>query len=301
MGIGMLVGGAIMGIIISFPAIKAAFASLTRSKLAVSTEEMPVKLVGIGVVVSFVVLAMTALLSSDISILRAILIAAVGTVWLALAGVVIAQCTGMTDWSPISGISMMGVAIVLWMSSYNVVLAVTIGAAICMSLSQCADIMQDLKTGFVVGSKPVRQQIAQLTVTWLGPIVSIGVVYILSRTHDFGSSSLPAPQATALSSTITAISGGEMPLAKYAGGFVIGAATSSFGVPGLGVLIGLSMYLPMEYVLTYGLGCLLNIAVVKKKGARWAEDKGLPIAAGLIVGESLISVVISMIKVLGSS
>lgn len=299
MGIGMLVGGAIAGILVSLPAIRAAFAGLLRTNLKGSTEEMPASLVGIGAILSFLVLLSTAMLTSDISILRAILIATVGTVWLALAGVVISQCTGMTDWSPISGISMMGVAIVMWLSQENVVLSVTLGAAICMSLSQCSDIMQDLKTGFLVGSKPVRQQAAQLAVTWIGPIVAISVVYMLSKSGDLGTKALPAPQATALSSTITAISGGEMPIVKYLSGLMIGGAVSIFGVPGLGVLIGLSMYLPMEYVLTYGLGCLINMAVVQKKGAKWAEEKGLPVAAGLIVGEALVSVIFSMAKVFG--
>jgi putative OPT family oligopeptide transporter len=297
MGIGMLVGGAIMGIIVSLPSIRAAFLSLMRTKLGDETEEMPVKLVGVGALLSFAVLTLVALLTSDISVVRALVIAAVGTLWLALAGVVIAQCAGMTDWSPISGISMMGVAIVLWLSGGNVVLAVTMGATICMALSQCSDIMQDLKTGFVVGAKPIRQQATQLAVTWIGPIVSILVVYLLAESHEFGSKQLPAPQATALSSTITAIGGGEIPLTKYVGGFVIGGALSAFGVPGLGVLVGLSMYLPLEYVLPYGMGCIINIIVVRLRGSKWSEEKGLPVAAGFIVGEALISVVMSMIKV----
>ncbi|MBN2528226.1 MAG: OPT/YSL family transporter [Deltaproteobacteria bacterium] len=301
MGIGMLVGGAVSGILVSLPAIRAAFAGLLRAKVKGGTEEMPAVLVGIGAAASFAVLLATAMLTSDISFLRALLIATVGTVWLALAGVVISQCTGMTDWSPISGISMMGVAIVMWLSGENVVLSVTLGAAICMSLSQCSDIMQDLKTGFLVGAKPVRQQAAQLAVTWIGPIVAMAVVYVLAQSQDFGTKALPAPQATALSSTITAISGGEMPIVKYLSGLMIGGAVSIFGVPGLGVLIGLSMYLPMEYVLTYGLGCLINMGVVHFKGGKWAEEKGLPVAAGFIVGEALVSVVISMAKVLGGA
>jgi putative OPT family oligopeptide transporter len=231
MGIGMLVGGAAMGIVVSLPAMKAAIQSLMRSRVGRSTEEMPGNLVGIGIVLSFGTLTGVALLTSDISLANAVLIATVGTLWLALAGVVVSQCTGMTDTSPISGISMMGVAIVLWLSEKNVVLSVTIGAAICMSLSQCADIMQDLKTGFLVGSKPFRQQAAQLAVTWIGPIVSILVIYLLAKTNEFGTPQLPAPQASALSSTITAICGGDIPMVKYTGGFALGALISLFGVP----------------------------------------------------------------------
>ena len=97
MGIGMLVGGAIMGIVVSLPTIRAAFKNLMRSKLTVSSEEMPVQLVDIGIAISFTILTLTAVLTSDISLVRALVLAAVGTVWLALAGVVTSQCTGMTD------------------------------------------------------------------------------------------------------------------------------------------------------------------------------------------------------------
>ncbi len=298
-GIGMLVGGAVMGIIISMPAIFAAFKNLMRSKLESSTEEMPFAMIWIGVIVSFLMLGLTAyFFSADISLARSLLIALVGTAWLALAGVVISQCTGMTDWSPISGISMMGVAIVLFLSEQNVVLSVMLGAAICMSLSQCADIMQDLKTGFLVGAKPIRQQAMQIAVTWIGPIISIVVVYLLTQSNEIGSKHLPAPQAKALNSTIDAIIGGDVPLPKYVGGLLIGGLLSCFGVPGLGVLVGLSMYLPMEYILPYGVGCLINLVVVKIKGSRWSEEKLLPVAAGFIVGEALVNVVVSIGKVL---
>ena len=55
----------------------------------------------------------------------------------------------------------------------------------------------------------------------------------------------------------------------------------------------------LEYVLPYGLGCVINILVVRRKGSRWSEAKGLPVAAGLIVGEALVSVLASMVKVFG--
>ncbi len=63
---------------------------------------------------------------------------------------------------------------------------------------------------------------------------------------------------------------------------------------GLGVLVGLSMYLPFFYISTYGVGCLINIAVARIKGRAWAEDWGVPLCAGLIVGESILALVINI-------
>lgn len=300
MGIGMLVGGAIMGIVISMPAIAAAFRNLMRSKLEASTEEMPFAMVWVGVGVSFCLLLTISIITggAQLPLWQSALISAVGTLWLALAGVVISQCCGMTDWSPISGISMMGVVIALWISGMNVVVGVTIGAAICMALSQCSDIMQDLKTGFLVGAKPYRQQVMQLAVTWIGPIIAMAVLFLLQQNNEIGSKQLPAPQAVALNGTIETLQKDAFEVPKYIGGLTIGGLLSCFGVPGLGVLVGLSMYLPIMYILPYGVGCLINLGVMKFKGSHFSEENGLPIAAGFIVGEAVIEVFIALFKVL---
>jgi uncharacterized oligopeptide transporter (OPT) family protein len=68
--------------------------------------------------------------------------------------------------------------------------------------------------------------------------------------------------------------------------------------PGLGVLIGLSMYLPIVYVLTYGVGCVANMIVGKFKGKSWAEEWGVPFCAGLIVGEAFLAMLVSGITLL---
>ena len=68
---------------------------------------------------------------------------------------------------------------------------------------------------------------------------------------------------------------------------------------GLGVLVGLSMYLPLAYLLPYGLGCLIQMFCQKRKCRVWTENWGVPLAAGLIVGEGLLGVVFAAIQVLG--
>jgi uncharacterized oligopeptide transporter (OPT) family protein len=84
-----------------------------------------------------------------------------------------------------------------------------------------------------------------------------------------------------------------MPYALYGMGTAIGMALGIGIFPGLGVLVGLSMYLPFIYIATYGIGCLVNMAVSRLKGSEWAEAWGVPFAAGLIVGESLLALAIN--------
>ena len=72
------------------------------------------------------------------------------------------------------------------------------------------------------------------------------------------------------------------------------------GFAGLGVLVGLSMYLPMNYIATYGVGCIINMIVSKAKGRSWAEEWGVPLAAGFIVGDALLGLSVNFIVLMQS-
>jgi uncharacterized oligopeptide transporter (OPT) family protein len=194
-----------------------------------------------------------------------------------------------------------------------VVVAVAVGVAVCVATSQCADMMQDLKTGHMVGARPAAQQMVQFGVAWIGPIVAIGTMMLLWNTPDgspgFGPESaaclqgagdcLSAPQAGALQGMISGVVDGNAPVDKYLAGGILGGAVTLFPVGGLGVLLGLAMYLPFSITLGYGIGCLLSMALQKVKGARWMEDKVVPLAAGLIVGEALTALIFSIGKAFG--
>jgi len=65
---------------------------------------------------------------------------------------------------------------------------------------------------------------------------------------------------------------------------------SASGIGGLGVLVGLGFYLPFNIVLTYTIGTVLRVTMDSKKGHRFSNEVGVPIAAGLIVGEALVGV-----------
>ena len=95
---------------------------------------------------------------------------------------------------------------------------------------------------------------------------------------------------SSIASMIKGILGGEVPLQKYIAGAGLGALLSASGVAGLGIQVGLGFYLPFNIVLTYTIGTVLRLVVDWKKGKRFSEEVGIPIAAGLIVGEALVGV-----------
>jgi putative OPT family oligopeptide transporter len=300
-GIGMLIGGALTGIALAAPSIKAALASLRRIDLKTGApEELPLRYLYVGIAVSLAVLFVATYFTAPIGLGRALLVAVVGTAWLALAGVIVAQATGMTDWSPISGLTLVSVVLILALTGNSVPAALLVGAAICVAIAECADMMQDLKTGYLVGATPIRQQVVEFSFVWIGPIVCLGVIAVLWSSFGFGPGhNLTAPQAQALQAAVEGVLGGDVPWAKYLGGAVIGGLLGLTGVAGLGVLVGLSMYLPLAFILPYGLGCVLQIVTSRLKGIGWTESRGLPIAAGLLVGEPLVVLVQSLLIIGG--
>jgi putative OPT family oligopeptide transporter len=227
--------------------------------------------------------------------MRGALVAIFGTLWIWVAGVILSEAIGRTNWSPLSGMTLIAVTILVVVTSglgdsAAIVASIIVGAAACVAMAQATDLMLDLKTGYLVGASPVKQQIGQFLGTWLGPIVIMALIFILHRAYGLGSDRLPAPQAQALASTIKGILGGDIPVQKYAAGAALGALLSFSAVGGLGIQVGLGFYLPFNIVLTYTIGMLLRIWCDWKKGHRFSEEVGIPIAAGLIVGEALVGI-----------
>ncbi len=313
LGIGMLIGGSLISIVLTLPAIKATIKSFNLNKIQQKTnDELSIKILYTVILVAFVLFFLAAYFTSSIGIIAALIVSLVGTLWLWFAGIIVSQATGMTDWTPISGMSLLAVAILMmFLPSDEVVTAVLIGAAVSVAIAECADMMQDLKTGYLVGSRPYRQQAMQLAVAWLGPIVSISVMLLIwnsggvdpvtgHKLPGFGpGTDIEAPQAVALGATIDSVIKGNVPAQKYLAGGILGALLSFSGIPGLGVIMGIAMYLSIKYILPYGLGSLLYLLVVWKWGKEWAEKWGVPFAAGLIVGEALLIITFAMLTVGG--
>jgi uncharacterized oligopeptide transporter (OPT) family protein len=172
----------------------------------------------------------------------------------------------------------------------------------CVAITCAADMMQDLKTGHLVGARPILQQKMELVTTGLGPLVTMATILLIVATNmkttgqPIGpGTETTAPQAQALEAVITGVQGGDIPYALYGLGAVLGGLLGLGSFAGLGVLVGLSMYLPIIYILTYGVGCLMNMGVAAVMGKAWAEEWGVPFAAGLIVGESILALGINAI------
>jgi len=298
-GIGMLVGGALTGIALALPLIISAVRSMqsaAKTGAAMSKDEMPIKLLYVGIIGAVIVLGAVAVSSvEEMGLGRGILMAVLGTIWIWMAGVILSECIGRTNWSPMSGMTLIAVTILIVITSglgdrAAIVSSVMVGAATCMAMSQATDLMLDLKTGYLVGAIPKRQQMGQFLGTWIGPILMIGLLFVLHKAYGLGSDKLPAPQGTVLASMIEGILRGDVPVHKYLAGAGLGALLSTTGIGGLGIQVVLGFYLPFHIVLTYTIGTVLRIVSDKAMGRHFSEQVGIPVAAGLIIGEGVVGV-----------
>jgi len=179
------------------------------------------------------------------------------------------------------------------------VASLSVGAIICVAASIAGDTSQDLKTGFLVGATPHRQQVGEV----IGVIVSaltIGwVLHLLHSTYGFGSKELAAPQATLMKLVVEGIVNGNLPWALVFIGVFIGLVVELLGIPVLPFAVGL--YLPIHLSTPIMIGGLVKWVLHRKNNQDDAEEtedlteKGILYSSGLIAGEGLMGVLIALI------
>jgi uncharacterized oligopeptide transporter (OPT) family protein len=314
LGVGMLLGGSIASVILTAPVLLAAVRSVrnARSSRAGASQELDGRLMYAGIVAGFFILALAAWMGvravgdGTIGVVAILVASAIATAWMWLANIIVSITTGKTDNSPLSGMALITILLILTAlgrSEAGVMVAMVMAVAVCVATGQGSDMMQDLKTGHLVGALPRRQQLTQLAVAWIGPLVSLLTLYVLARRFVFGNDPLTAPQAQAIKAAIDLLAPpadasiaqqalAEATRLRYAVGAVVGLALTLGAGGGLGVVLGLSMYLPMSVTLTYSIGCAVAVWTERRFGKGWVEERGVPLAAGWLVGEGLAQVVL---------
>lgn len=179
--------------------------------------------------------------------------------------------------------------------------AITIGSIICISAAIAGDTSQDLKTGFLVGATPRLQQIGQLIGTVISALTIGGVLYLLNQAWGYGSSELPAPQATLMKMVVEGVMGGNLPWALVFTGVSIAVIIEILGIPVLPFAIGL--YLPIHLSVPIMAGGLIRLYLEKRKASSEEEredmvQSGVLYSSGLIAGEGLIGVFLAIFAAL---
>jgi len=180
----------------------------------------------------------------------------------------------------------------------------SVGAVICIIAALAGDMSQDLKTGYLVGATPKLQQYGELIGSVAAAFAIGGVMVLLNNAWGFGSSELPAPQATLMRLVIEGVMGGNLPWVLVLTGVGIGIAVELLGLPALPIAIGL--YLPLHLSTAIMAGGLVrgwmeyrHKRSEDKSLAEYQTDSGVLYSSGLIAGEGLIGILLAVFAVWG--
>lgn len=178
--------------------------------------------------------------------------------------------------------------------------AIAIGSIICIIACMAGDTSQDLKTGYILGATPKKQQIGEVVGTVVSGLAIGGVLFLLDKAWGFGSEAIPAPQATLMKMIVEGVMQGNLPWALVFIGAFIAISFEVIGISALPVAIGL--YLPLELSSTIMLGGVVKLIADKKNAKSGKKESaesgdGILFCSGMIAGEGLVGIILAILAV----
>lgn len=173
--------------------------------------------------------------------------------------------------------------------------AISIGGIICVIAAIAGDCSQDLKTGFILGATPKKQQIGEMIGVVASAAAIGGVLYLLDQAWGYGSDQIPAPQATMMKMLVEGIMNAQLPWALILIGVFTAIVIEILKIPVLPFAVG--MYLPFS--LNAGIMCggivrfIMDHRKVSEDEKKESVDRGLLYTSGLIAGEGLMGIVLA--------
>ena len=180
--------------------------------------------------------------------------------------------------------------------------AIAIGSVICIVAAIAGDTSQDLKTGYLLGATPKKQQIGELLGVVVSGLAIGGVLYLLNAAWGYGGAEVPAPQATLMKMIVEGIMGGNLPWNLVFIGVFLAIALEILRVPVMPFAIGL--YLPIYLNASIMIGGVVRMFMDRRKNVD-EETKtkqttdGTLYCAGMIAGEGLVGILLAIFAVFG--
>lgn len=179
--------------------------------------------------------------------------------------------------------------------------AIAIGSIICIVAAIAGDTSQDLKTGYLLGATPKKQQIGELVGVVAAAFAIGGTLYLLDQAWGFGSEELGAPQATLMKMIIEGVMGGDLPWNLVLIGVAIAIVVEILRIPVLPFAIG--VYLPVHLNACIMVGGILRLVFDKmnreEKEKKEIINDGILFCSGMIAGEGLVGILLALLAVFG--
>ena len=178
--------------------------------------------------------------------------------------------------------------------------AIAIGSIICVIAAIAGDTSQDLKTGFIVGATPAKQQVGELIGVVASGFAIAGVMSLLNKAWGFGSAEIPAPQATLMKMIVEGIMDAKLPWVLVFMGVFLALALEVLRVPVMPFAIGL--YLPIYLSCGIMVGGVVRLFLDKKKEVEAKKKEmisnGTLYCAGMIAGEGLVGILMAVLAII---
>lgn len=307
-GAGAVAAGGIISLIKSFPMIVSAFMGSVKGLKSrgsgTSRTEQSLGMITVAVLIIAVVLVLWLVPAVPITLAGALLIVVFGFFFAAVSSRMVGLVGSSNN--PVSGMAIASLLVVTFLmkatgsdSTAGMVAAISIGSVVCIIAAIAGDTSQDLKTGFLLGATPRKQQIGELIGTVISAAAIGGVLLLLNSAWKFGSAELAAPQATLMKMIVEGVMQGDLPWALVFIGVFIALVFEIVGIPVLPAAIGL--YLPLELSSAIMLGGVLRWIAERKAKTESETSGGLLFCSGLIAGEGVVGILLAILTVAGVS
>lgn len=302
-GAGAVAAAGIISLIKSFPMIVGAFVKSVGKQEKNNAENLRTeKNINSKIIISLIIIISMVLWLSPvvpINLAGMILIVVFGFFFATVSSRMVGLVGSSNN--PVSGMTIATLiltAVVFKMSGMNNVMALTgtivVGSIICIIAAIAGDTSQDLKTGYILGATPFKQQIGELIGVIVSSLAISGVLYLLSSAWGYGSNELPAPQATLMKLVVEGVMEGNLPWNLIIIGAAIAIGVEFMGISSLPFAVG--MYLPVHLSAGIMLGGIVRLLIEKYR--KNTVDRGILFSSGMIAGEGLVGIILAIMEVL---
>lgn len=313
-GAGAIATGGIISLVKSLPLIITTFRDSMKSMKggrsvsgARTDQDLPMNVVLIGIVIMILIVWLVPAI--PVNILGAVIIVIFGFFFATVSSRMVGLIGSSNN--PVSGMAIATLLIATFAIKASgdsgitgMTGAIAIGSVICIVAAIAGDTSQDLKTGFLLGATPKRQQIGELIGVVASGLAIGGVLYLLNTAYGYGGAEVPAPQATLMKMIVEGIMGGNLPWNLVFIGVFLAIGLEILRIPVMPFAIGL--YLPIYLNATIMIGGVVRLLMDSRKGVdektkeRQSTD-GTLYCAGMIAGEGLVGICLAILTVFGIS
>ena len=310
-GAGALAAGGIISLVKSLPLIVKTFGGAMKSLKGGATAtgertDKELNLIFVLVAILVLTLAIWLIPAIPVSLLGAAIIVVFGFFFATVSSRMVGLVGSSNN--PVSGMAIATLLIstlvlkVTGMTGIGgMASAIAIGSIICIVSAIAGDTSQDLKTGYILGSTPKKQQIGEIIGVVASALAIGGTLYLLDTAWGFGGEELAAPQATLMKLITEGVMEGNLPWELVFIGVFIAVVVEIVGIPVLPFAIGI--YLPVQLNACIMVGGLVRLGLDKmKKPAKEKEaiiNDGVLFCSGMIAGEGLVGILLALFAVFG--